>query len=253
MTTRSAARHTAAWTLIGIGLALVGIVVLVAATILAHGRAAPRTARQPSPPVRTSPHWNVDAEDALASRHMLTLPPQAAQPQPLSARNAGSPIVLPRARIPDAPTGALAQLRALDERGMADGDPDTYAHAYRDMAMAGAPDPRTTGLFAVLTNFRASGGLPGTGPVADLAVSYDVTEGLIKGSTDHGRYAVVCVLGELTVQYQAQTVSAGVGDCQALRWTGVDWRISPGALAAPAPCAWPGSADSVAAGYRELS
>jgi hypothetical protein len=104
----------------------------------------------------------------------------------------------------------------------------------------------------VLVNFRAAGGLPDTGPVSTLTVNYEITEGLVKGTTDSGRYAVACVLGDLTVQYQETTVSAGVGDCQAMRWTGTGWRISPGVLAAPAPCAWPGSLDAVEAGYREL-
>jgi hypothetical protein len=83
-------------------------------------------------------------------------------------------------------------------------------------------------------------------------VTYQVTHGLVKGSTDTGRYAVVCVLGELAVGYQGRAISAGVGDCQAMRWTGTDWRISPGVLAAPASSAWPGSADAVTAGYQEL-
>jgi hypothetical protein len=38
-----------------------------------------------------------------------------------------------------------------------------------------------------------------------------------------------------------------------MRWSGTDWRISPGALAAAASSAWPGSADALKAGYRELS
>jgi hypothetical protein len=84
-------------------------------------------------------------------------------------------------------------------------------------------------------------------------VTYHVTEGLIKGSLDGGRYAVVCVLGELAAGYEGRTISGGVGDCQAMRWTPDGWRISPGALAARATSAWPGSADAVKAGYRELT
>jgi hypothetical protein len=132
------------------------------------------------------------------------------------------------------------------------GDPEAYDRRYRDLSLTGGPDPDSTGLYSVLTNFRAAGGLPDVGPVVGLAVDYEITEGLVKGTADSGRYTVACVLGTLTVQYQQTTVSAGVGDCQALRWTGADWRISSGALAAPASCAWPGSLDAVHAGYREL-
>ena len=49
-----------------------------------------------------------------------------------------------------------------------------------------------------------------------------------------------------------QTVTAGIGDCQALRWNGHRWRIAAMPLAAPAPSAWPGSEDAVSVGYREL-
>jgi hypothetical protein len=181
----------------------------------------------------------------------------------LTSRTAGPPITLPHATatagrwipggFPDTAPGALAQLKALDERAVDGGDPDTYARGYRQLSIPGAPEPGSTGLSSVLVSFRASGDLPATGPDADLSVSYQASEGLVKGSADGGRYVVACVLGELTVQYQTQTISAGVGDCQALRWTGTDWRISPGRLAAPATCAWPGSAESVEAGYRELS
>jgi hypothetical protein len=141
----------------------------------------------------------------------------------------------------------------LDETAMRDGDPDTYSRAYRELSLPGAPDPGSTGLASVLTSFRAAGGLPSTGSAPGLSVTYDITEGLIKGAADDDRYTVVCVLGELSVQDRGETVDAGVGDCQGLRWTTEGWHISPSALAAPAPCAWPGSAESVEAGYRELA
>jgi hypothetical protein len=260
------ARRRAIWTFTCVGLAAIAVVVVVAAVITTHGRGTPtsvRSATSPQPPAHARTGWNTTAEDAVAARPMLALPPQDAQPQPLTDMTAGPPISLPRppalggrwipSGFPASSVGALAQLKALDEAAMTGGDPDTYARAYRGQALPGAPDPHATGLFSVLTSFRAAGGLPDVGPVADLSVDYDITEGLIKGVADDGRYTVACVLGELTVQYQLQTVAVGVGDCQALRWTGADWRISPGVLAAPAPCAWPGSVDSVNAGYRELS
>jgi ABC-type antimicrobial peptide transport system permease subunit len=250
MTTPS--KRRALWTLVGIALAI-GAVVAIVSVVAAGGHKIPGspTAALPNLPPSTS-SWNSTAETALATRSMLALPPQDAQPHPVTAQTAGPPIKLPQPASPLA-AGALAQLKELDQDGLAGGDPDVYARVYREDSLPGAPDPRSTGLSSVLVSFRAAGGLPDTGPAADLSVTYQVVEGLIKGTTDSGRFAVVCVLGELTVQDRGQTVAAGVGDCQALRWTGTDWRISPGAMAAPAPCAWPGSVESVEAGYRELS
>jgi hypothetical protein len=232
-----------------------GVIATTAVVVLAHHTPRHDTAAppaMPTPPSTARPMWDLPAERALADRPMLTLPPLDAQPHALTTRTAGPAITLSARPYPRTPAGAIAQLKMLDEIGMDDGDPATYAQAYRRASLAGAPDPGTTGLSSVLTSFRATAGLTATGPVEGLSVNYDVTEGQVKGVLDGGRYVVACVLGELTVQKEAQVVTVGVGDCQAMRWTATGWRISPGALAAPAPCAWPGSAESVAAGYREL-
>lgn len=258
------ANHRTLWILVGVAASAIALVATIASLAMTHHNTTsgvPVPAKpMPAPPTAG---WNTTAERALASRPMLALPPQDAQPHPLTSLTAGPAISLPQPSaasdrwiptgFPGSAVGAVAQLKALDENGMAGGDPDVYARAYRQLSLPGAPDPRSTGLASVLTNFRAAGGLPDTGAAPDLSVTYQVTEGLIKGVADGGRYAVVCVLGELTVEDRSQTVAAGVGDCQALRWTGIDWRISPGVMAAPAPCAWPGTVESVDAGYRELT
>lgn len=263
------ARRRAGMTLLGIIAAVVALIGALAAVVIAHyatgPASAPGTSRgtAPAPPTTGDEDPAVAAQDALASRPMLQLPPQAAQPQVMTAQTAGPAITLPQPTLtagrwipggfPATAEGALAQLKALNETGMTGGDPQVYARAYRELSLPGAPDPGSTGLSSVLTSFRSHASLADTGTVADLGVTYQVTHGLVKGSTDAGRYTVLCVLGQLSVDYQGRTISAGVGDCQAMRWTGTDWRISPGALAAPASSAWPGSADAVKAGYRGLN
>jgi len=262
------ARRRAGLTLLVIIVAVVVLIAALAAVVIAHDTTGPSSAPATSPGVAPTPppgdeDWAVAAQEALAPLPMLQLPPQAAQPQVMTTQTAGPAITLPRPALtvgrwipggfPATAQGALAQLKALDETGMQGGDPQVYARAYRELSLPGAPGPGSTGLSAVLTSFRSHAGLADTGTVADLRVTYQVTHGLVKGSTDAGRYTVVCVLGQLSVDYQGRTISAGVGDCQAMRWTGTDWRISPGALAAPASSAWPGSADAVKVGYRELS
>lgn len=264
--TESDARRRAGLTLLGIAVAVAAVIATLAAIVIAHhasgATSAPATGGT-APMMPGSAGGEAAAENELAARPMLQLPAQAAQPQVMTTQTAGPVITLPQATLmagrwvpggfPATAEGALAQLKALDETGMAGGDPQVYARAYRELSLPGGPDPVSTGLSAVLRSFRSHAGLADTGTVAGLEVNYQVTHGLVKGSADVGRYTVVCVLGELSVGYQGRTVSAGVGDCQAMRWTGTGWRISPGALAAPASCAWPGSADAVKAGYRELS
>jgi hypothetical protein len=264
--TEGHARRRAGLTLFGLVVAVVGRIGALVAIVIAHSArdwsSAPTTVA-PAPATPRSAGSQAAAENELAARPMLVLPAQAAQPQVMTTQTAGPPITLPPPAqvagrwipggFPATAEGAMAQLEALDETGMRGGDPRVYARAYRELSLPGAPDPGSTGLSAVLRSFRSHAGLADTGVVPGLEVSYQVTQGLVKGSTDAGRYAVVCVLGELSVGYQGRTISAGVGDCQAMRWSGTDWRISPGALAAAASSAWPGSADALKAGYRELS
>lgn len=264
--TEGNARRRAGLTLFGIVVAVLGLTTALVAVVVAHsapGVSSAPTRVEPAPTAPRSEDWAAAAENALAGRPMLALPAQAAQPQVMTTQTAGPAITLPQPTLtagrwipggfPASADGALAQLKALDETGMRGGDPQVYARAYRELSLPGASDPGSTGLFAVLRSFRSHAGLADTGIVPGLEVTYQVTHGLVKGSTDTGRYAVVCVLGELSVGYQGRTISAGVGDCQAMRQTATGWWISPGALAAPASSAWPGSADSVKAGYRELS
>lgn len=236
-------------------------VVLVATAVLAGHHAAPPPPAPVNPPAPDT-GWDVAAETALAAAAMLALPESAALPHALSADSAGPPITLPKPTqtagrwapggFAPTPEGALAQLAALTVAGLAGADPQTYAGAYRSIALPGAPDPQRARLTTDLQRFRARAGLPETGAVAQLSVDYRPVEGQIKGTTDDGRYVVACVLGELTIGADGQSVSGGAGDCQALRYVGGNWGISPGAPAAPAPLAWPGSAEAAAAGYREL-
>jgi hypothetical protein len=260
------ARRRAGLTLFGIVVAVVGLIGVLVTIVIAHDardRSSAPTTVVPAPAPPRSEDSQAAAENELAARPMLALPEQAAQPQVMTTQTAGPPITLPAAAqtagrwipggFPATAEGAMAQLKALDETGMRGGDPQVYARAYRDLSLPGAPDPGSTGLSAVLRSFRSHAGLADTGVVPGLEVTYQATAGLMKGTTDAGRYTVVCVLGQLSVGYEGRTISAGVGDCQAMRWSGAEWRISPGALAAPASSAWPGSADAVKAGYRELS
>ncbi len=263
-------RRRAGLGLAGILLSLLAVVGVVAALVIARNvTAPPNTPQHQAPPgasvdagPATEPGWDVAAQRALALRPMLVLPAEAAQPRELTTQTAGPDIPLPAPAetvgrwipggFPRTPEGALAQLKAFNETGVQGGDPAIYARAYAEMSLPGAPVVERTGLHTLLTSFRKRVGIAAGETMPGLSVRYEATHGLIKGSTDEGRYVVVCTLGQLSFDYKGQTIALGVGDCQALRWTGTAWRISPGVQAALASNAWPGSLEAVKAGYRAL-
>lgn len=242
------------------------LVAAIAVVLIARQRTTPPVqplATAPPDTGSSTPAAPVDEATALAIRPMLTLPPEAALPHELTTATAGPPITVPPPApiadrwitdgFPATPEGALGWLTDLNETALRGGDPTTYLRAYSQSAVPHAPSPQGSGLYALLTSFRERAGIRPGEPKPGLTVTYDVTQGLIKGTADEGRFAVVCTLGQLSFGYQGQTTSMGIGDCQALRWTGTAWRIAPGARAAYATCAWPGSIESVNAGYRPLN
>jgi len=213
--------------------------------------------------------WDLAAETALATRPMLVLPEEASAPQPLAQRPATGSVHLPEptgdiagvpAGFPNTPEGAVAALAGLTSQGLRGADPRTYIRNYQAIAAPGAPPAEQAKLTRQLREIRSSAGLAPTGPRAGLTMGWRPVEAQIKGVADGGRYVVACVLGEFTADYQGRLLAYGVGDCQALRWIATDpatgasgqWLISPGAAAADAPNVWPGSQDSVSAGYQAI-
>jgi len=275
--------RTRAATLLAVGAVLVVVVLFAVAAIaaLALGGASTRSAAaapgptggparptpaspspSPSTPPRGGASWDTTAEDTVASTPMVTFSVEAAQPHTLSPRTAGPAIALPPATVrtgavpqgfPHTPEGALAQLKALDETGMQGLDPAAFELAWQELASPGAPASGAVGLVRAARAARRTGGLDATGPVDGLTSTYQVDAGLIKGTADDGNFVVPCVLGELSVITTTSARRVGLGDCQAMRWVGGRWRISPTALPSAASCAWPGTEEAVTAGYRGVS
>ncbi len=261
------ARRHARLTLAGLAAALV-LAVLLAAWLIT-GDLTPHPPAAPQPPTAMEDDWDWAGETALATRPMPYLPLAAAMPQPLAPKSDRPPLRLPAPRagggwiaggFPGSPEGAVAQLSAMTTQGLRDGDPDVYQRAYASLAAPGAPSPAAAKLTSVLTTLRATAHLSPTGAIPELSFSFVPTHAQIKGVLDGGRYAVVCVLGEMTTSYQERVINAiGLGDCQAMRYladpanpTGGTWRISPGAAAAASPDAWPGSQDSINVGFQAI-
>lgn len=202
-----------------------------------------------------------ELKDALAARPMLALPVSANKPQPLVAETAGPPISIPRATqtvvpggppvatgFPQTPAGALAQLAAIDEAALSTTDLERVAEVYRWAAAPGAvplerwnPHRAMSGLIRGIGDARN---------VQSTTTTFQVVQGQIKGSVGTD-YVVACVLGEFTASLTI-TERVGAGDCQRMVWASGRWWIGAGSPPADAPSAWPGSADAVRAGWREL-
>lgn len=252
---RRSRRRLAGLCLAALVLVVCLIVGLVVGIVVTHEVPRPVVAAH-----QASRRWDVAAEDVLANRPLPQLPLEAAMPQEVTSSSASESIVLPRASevdkdgighgFPGTAEGALAQLAALDEAAMHGADPSVVDRVYREFSWSGAPEPAQSVLHQTATSLRAHAGLPETGP--SVTAEYTVTHGFIKGVTDGGRFAVVCVLGELAAHHREASAAAGLGDCQAMRFANGQWRISPTARAADAPNAWPGSTYAVRAGYREV-
>jgi len=275
ITTGSAAatRRRARLSVVGLAVGTVLVVLALMAAgyfSLSNLPLVSRPAALPAPPP-TSPaaDWDLAAEAALATRPMRVLPPEASAPQPLAQRPASGGVHLPAptgdlagvpAGFPQTPEGAVAALAALTTQGLQGADPQTYTRAYRAVASPGAPPAEQARLVNLIASLRASAGIPPTGPVAGLVMGWRPQQAQVKGVVDGGHYVVVCVLGQFSADYQGRVITYGVGDCQAMRWITTDpgsgaagqWLIAPGPAAATAPDAWPGSQDSVDAGYEEI-
>ena len=255
-------------------LALAGLAVLVIALVLGlvlwllgllQPRPAPsqgHPAHRPSPgasgPVATP---GTGAQDTIADKPMLHVPDSAASPQPLAVKDTNPPLTMStpargrsRSRLvatgfPHTPSGALAQLAAIDEAALDGGDPTHTKAVYRWAAQPGAVSLNdwnmyqgATGLYTV----RKSLGQ------ADYSSSFQTSEGLIKGSVGPD-FTVACVLGVWSVSSQDSTTQRAGADCQRMVWTADGWRIGPGRQPAESPGTWPGSAEAVRAGWRALT
>ncbi|WP_344022057.1 hypothetical protein [Pseudonocardia kongjuensis] len=241
---------------------LVGVVVSLTSLLTGDGAApsGPGSAVPDGPSVGSGPQ----AEAALAREQMLELPIEAVSPRPLSTRTAGPPITLPEPSqvvgtlvatgFDDSEQGALAQLAELTRTGLAGGDPQTWARAYGSLAEPDAAAPEQTRVHRDLVDLRRGANMAATGPLREgMTMSWTPTSAMVKGSTDDGTYTVACVLGEFVADNQGRVVNAGWGNCLPMRRVADQWRIASGPTAAPAPSAWPGSDEAVAAGWREIA
>ena len=242
------------------------VVILIVALVWASKQNTTATEPAPAPPTpieapdAAPPQaggWDTAAEAALATRVMPQFPDAAAKPQTLAPAGLAA-IAVPTATrtnttgvgegFPATPEGAIGQLAALEVAGLTDLNPQTYNEAYRSISLPGAPNPSSTPLGAQIAQVYDGAVVEGTDS-SPIASRWQLAGALVKGVTNGGRSVTVCVVGELQAA-QASSTEAGTGDCQSMRFTGTEWRIAPGPVAALAPSTWPGTPSFVRAGYH---
>jgi hypothetical protein len=266
--THAAGRERGHPVLLGIGALLLVVLAVVVGSLaeLVPDRARPPVGADPSDRGRLEVvnGGRLRAEAELATAPMLDVPPSAAEPHALTTATAGPPITLPAPTrvagsavatgFPPTPEGAIAQLAELMTAGMAGGDPLTWARAYDSLAEDGAAPAEQTWTGRDLADLRRGSNMAPTGPLpAGMTISWTPTDAIVKGISDDGGYTVVCVLGEFVADVNGRVVTAGWGNCLPMRLVDGRWRIASGPTAAVAPSAWPGSAEAVAAGWREIA
>ncbi len=207
----------------------------------------------------TGPATEAEARDALAAEPMPAVPESASRPAPVSNRDPGPPIVLPRATgtgpagvptgFPHTPEGAMAQLAAIDQTALQSGSLSGARAVIAAWALPGGPTTTSwSGVEAMRTLLTATGLSGGGSP--QLAVVLTPLMGQIKGSVGPD-FVVPCVDFELDVTLQ-QTARGAIADCQRMVWHLDRWMIGPGDDPALPPSVWPGTDLAISVGYRDL-
>jgi hypothetical protein len=200
-----------------------------------------------------------EARDALAAELMPVVPESASRPAPVSNRDPGPPIVLPRATVtgpagvltgfPRTPEGAMAQLAAIDQTALQSGSLSGARAVIAAWALPGGPTTTSwSGVEAMRTLLTATGLSSDGSP--QLAVVLTPLMGQVKGSIGPD-FVVPCVDFELDVTLQ-QTARGATADCQRMVWHLDRWMIGPGEEPALPPSVWPGTDLAISVGYRDL-
>lgn len=223
------------------------------------GVTAEQATDQAAEAVPTGPTTATEARDALGARPMPEVPDSASRPAPLSSRDPGPPIVLPRpsaagpagvpTEFPHTPEGAMAQLAAIDQTALQSGSLSGARDVIAAWVMPGGPTTTSwSGVQAMSTLLSAAGLSSGGSP--QLAIVLTPRMGQIKGSVGPD-FVVPCVDFELDVTLQ-QTARVATADCQRMVWHRDRWMIGPGDEPAQPPSVWPGTDLAIDVGYRDL-
>jgi hypothetical protein len=204
-------------------------------------------------------HPAIDERDELAAAPMPTFGLSAAQPGPVSTRDPGPSLLLPRSSTvglagvstgySHTPEGALAQLAAIDQRALQSGALAGARDVIVGWALPGGPTSSSWSGVAALAQLLTGAGLAGDGS-PELTVVVTPLMGLIKGSVGPD-FVVPCVDFEIDATL-TQTARVAVADCQRMVWHEGRWMIGPGPEPADPPSVWPDTDLALSVGYRDL-
>ena len=244
-------------------LALVGLVLAVVqnSSSSTGPAASAKLDASVAPPSQVEPVPAVDPNadrDELAAHPMPTVPLSASYPLPISVKDPGPPIMLPRSTrtgpagvptgFPRTPEGAMAQLAAIDSTALNAASLPVAREVIATWAMPGGPTTTSwSGIAAIaqlLDSAQVSGGS------GQLAVITTPLMGLIKGTIGDD-FVIPCVDFEIDVTLNT-TARGAIADCQRMVWTGDRWMIGPGSEPADPPSVWPGSDLALEVGYKDL-
>lgn len=208
-------------------------------------------------------------QDSLAAKAMPRVDESAAEPGPVSTRDAGPPLVLPRATttgpaqvpsgFPHSLEGAMAQLAAIDQTALQSGSLTGARTVLAAWAQPGGPTGSSWSGITALSQLLDSAGLSGGGS-PQLSLVLTPLMGQVKASLG-ADWVIPCVDFELDATLSS-TARAGVADCQRMAWVpdrtpggavGGRWMIAPGSEPAEAPSVWPDTDTAYAVGYRDLA
>ena len=199
------------------------------------------------------------ARDALAAAPMPQLDDAAARPGPVSTRDPGPALELPKATsvgpesvatgFPQTPLGAMAQLAAIDLTALQSGSLAGARAVITAWATPGGPTADSWSGVHALAAFLDAAGLSGGGS-PQLALVVTPLMGQLKGSVGDD-FTVPCLDYEVDATL-TQTARVAVADCQRMVWTGQRWMVGPGIEPADAPSVWPDTEAAIAVGYRDV-
>ena len=248
------------------GAALPALVLLTGLGLAVYFTVHANATRSPHGPTRrrarlstsTASSDLASAQDALANRPLPSFGLQAAQPGPVSVRDPGT-IVMPRATrtgpagvptgFPHTPTGALAQLAALDQTAMQSGTLAGVRAVIAHWAAPGGPTVTSWSAVRAMASLLDGAGLSGGGS-PQLALAVTPLMGMIKGSVGTN-FVVACVDFEFDATLST-TERVAAADCQRMTWRQDRWIIGAGAEPADPPSVWPDTDLAVRVGYKDL-
>lgn len=202
------------------------------------------------------PEAGPQRRDAIASAPMLEVSPDAARPTEETSSDgprinvpAGTGVqgpALVMTGYPRTPEGAIGQLAQIDAAVLQSMSLTTAREVHAGWALPGGVDADLWWITASVRAFLEGAGM---GQVKDPAawVRVEPAAALVKG-IDGQDWTTVCVLMKVTATFESEAQTA-LGHCERMQWVGGRWMLAPGTPPAPAPSAWPGTAQATKAGW----